>query len=161
MRSATVVSSVGRLRFWKACSFVFVRIISDVRVVWHGGKLEWWLGDHSPGPSHEPIVDKYTRLIIAKNVSAPVVVNIKGAKQAINPSLKKGLMVWSSGSARSLWKNSARRKRNCGTMGIWTLEWLLGDHVPQSAWAYALLISVRICLSSGHYKENKQQLRLA
>jgi len=50
-------------------------------VVWHGGKLEWWLGDHSPGPSHEPIVDKYTRLIIAKNVSAPVVVNTKGNKQ--------------------------------------------------------------------------------
>ena len=24
-----------------------------------------------------------------------------------------------------------------------------------------VLISVRICLSSGHYKENKQQLRLA
>ena len=56
---------------------VNVRIISDV----HGGKLEWWLGDHSPGPSHEPIVDKYTRLIIAKNVSAPVVVNTKGNKQ--------------------------------------------------------------------------------
>ena len=104
--------------------------------MWHGGKLEWWLGDHSPGPSHEPIVDKYTRLIIAKNVSAPVVVNTKGNKQLT-------LRAYGFGASDQLApseKNSARCKRDCGCgrweVGLWSGCWGIMFRNPREPMRY-------------------------